>query len=185
MNEWAGGYPGAFVSLDERLEREFEERLRESTTLAFRVAYGVLRHRQDAEDVAQEAFAKAYQSFAQLRDRERFRAWLVRVTWRLAIDRWRANRRRAAREQAVEVVPVQTTEQEAVSRERAICLWRAIDALPEKLRIVTVMAAIEGHDIREVGRLLNLPEGTVKSRLFLARKGLAESLRCLATDSTS
>src|ERR1041385_8964066 len=94
MNEWAGGFTGAFVSLDHELEREFEDRLRESTTLAFRVAYGVLRHRQDAEDVAQEAFAKAYRSFKQLRDRDRFRAWLVRMTWRLALDRRRSDRRR-------------------------------------------------------------------------------------------
>jgi RNA polymerase sigma-70 factor (ECF subfamily) len=185
MNEWAGGYSGAFVNLDVGLEREFEDRLRETTTLAFRVAYGVLRHRQDAEDVAQEAFAKAYRSFGQLRDRERFRAWLVRMTWRLAIDRWRADRRRTTREQSVEMPPASSTEEVAVSQERARQLWRAIDALSEKLRVVVVLAAIEGHDIREVARLLDLPEGTVKSRLFLARKGLAESLRCLATSSTT
>ena len=180
MNEWAGGYSGAFVTLDEDLEREFEDRLRESTTLAFRVAYGVLRHRQDAEDVAQDAFAKAYRSFGQLRDRERFRAWLVRMTWRLAIDRWRSDRRRTAREQAVEPIDMPTTEDLTISRERAGRLWQAIDALPEKLRVVIVLVAIEGHDIRTIAQLLDLPEGTVKSRLYLARKGLAESLRCLA-----
>src|SRR5712675_1701432 len=89
---------GSLVAVDQELEREFEIRLAESSTLAFRVAYGVLRHRQDAEDVAQEAFVKAYRSFRQLRDRERFRAWLVRMTWRLAIDRRRNDRRRLARE---------------------------------------------------------------------------------------
>src|SRR5215216_7340373 len=98
MNDWAGGYSGAFVTLDEDLEREFERRLRESTTLAFRVAYGVLRNRQDAEDVAQEAFTKAYRSFKDLRDRDRFRAWLVRMTWRLALDHRRGARRRIVRE---------------------------------------------------------------------------------------
>jgi RNA polymerase sigma-70 factor, ECF subfamily len=180
MNEWASGYSGTFVTLGEDLEREFESRLRESSALAFRVAYGVLRHRQDAEDVAQEAFAKAYRSFQQLRDRDRFKAWLVRMTWRLAIDRWRSDRRRTAREQHVEMDDVPTTEDLALSRERAQQLWRAIDALPEKLRIVIVMGAIQGHDIRAIARVLDLPEGTVKSRLFLARKGLAESLRCLA-----
>ena len=185
MNEWAGGYSGSLVTLDEDLEREFEDRLRDSTTLAFRVAYGVLRHRQDAEDAAQEAFAKAYVSFRQLRDRDRFRAWLVRMTWRLAIDRWRADRRRTAREQAVELSAVATTEDVAVTRERSEHLWRAIDALPEKLRVVVVLGAIEGHDIREVARLLDVPEGTVKSRLFLARKGLAESLQCLAPEPTT
>lgn len=180
MNEWAGGYSGAFVTLDDDFEREFEDRLRESTTLAFRVAYGVLRHRQDAEDVAQEAFAKAYRSFNQLRDRDRFRAWLVRMTWRLAIDRWRSDRRRTAREQSWEMASTPSSEDLTLSRERAEQLWRAIDALPDKLRVVVVLSAIQEHDINSIAKLLDLPEGTVKSRLYLARKGLAESLRCLA-----
>jgi RNA polymerase sigma factor (sigma-70 family) len=86
------------LTVDQELAREFEVRLVESSTLAVRVAYSVLRNREDAEDVAQEAFAKAYRSFRQLRDRERFRAWLVRMTWRMALDRQRSNRRRVARE---------------------------------------------------------------------------------------
>ena len=186
MNEWATGYPGALVSADEALEREFEERLRESSTLAFRVAYSVLRHREDAEDVAQEAFARAYRSFGQLRDREKFRAWLVRMTWRLSLDRSRSDRRRVVREQAAVPTPQQASSEEvALANERAVHLWRAIDDLPEKLRIVVVLAAIEGRDVQDVARLLDLPEGTVKSRLFLARKGLAESLRWLANDSAT
>src|SRR5437667_12086227 len=87
-----------FVDVDTDLEREFEARLAESSTLAFRVAYSVLRHREDAEDVTQEAFLKAFGRFRQLRDRDRFRAWLVRMTWRLAINRQRGDRRRALRE---------------------------------------------------------------------------------------
>src|SRR6476469_9564724 len=101
MHGFADRLAGGNVGVnDAALEREFEARLVESSTLAFRVAYGVLRHREDAEDVAQDAFAKAHRSFRGLRDRERFRSWLVRMTWRLAIDRLRANRRRGTREQA-------------------------------------------------------------------------------------
>src|SRR5215475_187544 len=97
-------------------------------------AYSVLRRREDAEDVAQEAFARAYRSFAQLRDRDRFRSWLVRMTWRLAINRWRADRRRSARElaHAETSAPESTTEQTVDERRRAAELWRAIDGLPEK-----------------------------------------------------
>ena len=178
MNEWAAGYP--LVTVDDSLEREFAERLHESSSLAFRVAYGVLRHREDAEDVAQDAFIRGHRSYAQLRDRERFRAWLVRMTWRLALDRRRSDKRRILREQAVEVEPSATAEQVAAARERSQRLWRAIDDLPEKLRITIVLSGIEGHDVAEIARLLEIPEGTVKSRLFLARQQLAEMLRCLS-----
>src|SRR5947207_15193626 len=99
MHELVGRLPGT-VDVDQELEREFEARLVESSTLAFRVAYSVLRHREDAEDVAQEAFAKAFRAFHQLRSRERFRSWLVRLTWRLPLDRRRSDRRREARELA-------------------------------------------------------------------------------------
>lgn len=61
-------------------------------------------------------------------------------------------------------------------------LWTAIDALPDKLRVVVVLSTIEGHDIREVARLLNLPDGTVKSRLFLARQPLKEQLQWMLSD---
>ena len=178
MNEWVGRWPGTIVTADAGVDREFEERLRDSSGLAFSIAYGVLRNREDAEDVAQDAFARAFRRFGQLRDRERFRSWLTRMTWRLAIDRWRADRRRVAREQVTAAEPfTSSTEDVVVARERSLAVWRAIDDLPDKLRIAIVLAAIEGHDTREVARLLEIPEGTVKSRLFLARKTLADTLR--------
>lgn len=157
------------------LEAEFEERIRDSSALAFRVAYGVLRQRQDAEDVAQDALAKAFQCFHRLRDRNRFQAWLVRVTWRLAIDKRRADRRRLAREQVSLNLAAMSaglgsaqaaSDERAAADEQSVHIWRAIDTLPEKLRIVVILAAIEGHSVRDVARLLGLPEGTIKSRLL-------------------
>ena len=61
-------------------------------------------------------------------------------------------------------------------------LWRAIDALPEKLRLVIVLANMEGHDVKEVAALLGLPQGTVKSRLFSARQRLKEQLQWTLSD---
>jgi RNA polymerase sigma-70 factor (ECF subfamily) len=178
------------LTVNQDLAREFEVRLVESSTLAVRVAYSVLRNRADAEDVAQEAFAKAYRSFKQLRDRERFRAWLVRMTWRMALDRQRANRRRLAREDRADVWLPRSGVGHAEgdvqigleAQERAQHLWRAIDELSEKLRVVIVLAGIEGHDIREVAALLELPEGTVKSRLFAARQQLKDAWSWMAQD---
>ena len=193
MHEQAAQLAGSLVGVDQERERDFEARLVESSTLAFRVAFGVLRHRQDAEDVAQEAFVKAYRSFGQLRDRDRFRAWLVRMTWRLAIDRQRGDRRRTSRLVEHEATsrpgrsgPVaQAAVDDMLARERAEHLWAAIDALPEKLRMVVVLANIEGHDIADVARLLALPPGTVKSRLFLARQRLKEQLQWMLSDPST
>ena len=193
MHEHAERLAGSLVTADRELEREFEARLADSSRLAFRVAFSVLRQREDAEDVAQEAFAKAYRSFNQLRDRTRFRAWLVRMTWRMALDRQRANRRRFARELPVdgETGFDQPGEQPGTpadviaARERADDLWKAIETLPEKLRLVVVLAGIEGHDMHEVSALLEVPEGTVKSRLFLARKQLKEQLSWIVTSTKS
>jgi RNA polymerase sigma-70 factor (ECF subfamily) len=184
MDEWAAHAAAApLVAADAELEREFEQRLKESATLAFRVAYGVLRHREDAEDVAQEACVRAYRSFRTLRDRDRFRGWLVRMTWRLAIDRQRNDRRRIVREQRVEAAPALADGEElAAARERRARVWEAVDALPPKLRVVVILANIEGHNTREVASLLGLPEGTVKSRLSAARRWLAEKLRWMADD---
>ena len=167
--------PGLLI-VDADLEREFEVRLAETSTLAFRVAYSVLRNRQDAEDVAQEAFLRAHSRFTQLRDRTRFRAWLVRTSWRLAMDFLRGSRRRAAREQIHRLAAMPAGEHDASTSARTAELWAAIDRLPEKLRLTIVLASIEGHDIREVARLMAIPEGTVKSRLFLARQRLKEYL---------
>jgi len=178
MQEYVHRLPDALTGVTDTLDGEFERLLVESAALAFRVAYGVLRQREDAEDVAQEAFIKAHRNFRRLRDRASFRAWLVRLTWRLALDRQRTNRRRANRDtEHGRLTPTATSADPAIINERAHEVWRAIDELPEKLRLPLVLSGIEGHDIREVSRLLGLPEGTVKSRLFHARQRMKESLK--------
>jgi RNA polymerase sigma-70 factor (ECF subfamily) len=179
MNELAGRLDGHLLSAEDEDAREFEARLADSSVLAVRVAYSVVRNQSDAEDVAQEAFTRAYRRFADLRDRDRFRAWLVRMTWRIAVDHRRAHKRRQARDDA-EMAATPTTgnfEAETIASERSARLWQAIDALPERLRVVIVLAAIEGHGLKDVAALLDVAEGTIKSRLFEARRKLHEKLR--------
>lgn len=166
-----------FVTVDDDLEREFEARIADCSTLAFRVAFSVLRQQQDAEDVAQEAFVRAHRSFRKLRNRKSFRAWLVRTTWRLALDHRRGEQRRVARQSAHAISIIQVPGDAVAAAERAAALWQAIDALPEKLRITIVLSAIEGHEVADVARLLGVPEGTVKSRLYHARQRLQERLQ--------
>jgi RNA polymerase sigma-70 factor (ECF subfamily) len=164
-----------------RMHREFEARLAECGPLAYRIAQGVLRNAADAEEVAQEALLRAYRKFAWLKDVTRFRAWLVRITFRLALDRWRSAKRRERREtewSSPEQRPVPpSAEQIAASNEFQARMDRALEELPEKYRIVLLLAAIQGYTLEEVAGMLHVPLGTVKSRLFFARKQLAEKLR--------
>ena len=183
MAEYADHLSDTFSSVTDELDTEFERLLIDSATLAFRVAYGVLRQREDAEDAAQDAFIKAHRHFKRIRSRESFRAWLVRTTWRLAIDRQRANRRREIRHQehGRSTVTVSNSDP-ALDNERAAHLWRAIDLLPDKLRLAVVLSGIEGHTVHDVARLLGVPEGTVKSRVFLARERMKETLQWMTSN---
>jgi RNA polymerase sigma-70 factor (ECF subfamily) len=167
--------------------REFEARLEECGPLAYRVARGVLRNDADAEDVAQDALLRAYRRFDRLRDPMRFRGWLVRIVFRLALDRARSAKRRELRETewsqpARRAVPP-NAEELAASSEFQGHFDRALEALPEKLQLVLLLSAMEGHPLEEVAAMLRLPVGTVKSRLFLARKKLAEKLQCYVTNT--
>ena len=167
--------------------REFEERLAECGPLAYRVARGVLRNDADAEDVAQEALLRAYRRFDGLRDAQRFRGWLVRIVFRLALDRARTAKRREVREtewaQPARRPAPATAEELAASSEFQAHFDRALDALPNKLRLVLLLSAMQGHTLEEVAAMLGLPIGTVKSRLFAGRKKLAEKLQCYVTST--
>lgn len=164
--------------------REFEERLAECGPLAYRVARGVLRNTADAEDVAQDALLRAYKSFERLRDRNRFRGWLVRISFRLALDRLRSAKRREQRDtlwsQPAHQPPSVTVEDVAASNQFQGHLQRALEELPEKLRLVLLLSAMEGQTIEEIAVMVGVPVGTVKSRIFVARKKLVEKLRCHA-----
>ena len=173
------GDGGTMAAISSEVDREFEARLSDSSAMAIRVAFSVLRNQADAEDVAQEAFTKAHHAFHQLRDRDRFRAWLVRMTWRMALDHLRSKRRRMIRDMAA-VPPLvfgPTVEEAAIEDERKSQVWRAVDALPQRFRLVIVLSAMEGHSVKDVSALLGVAEGTVKSRLFKARRLLQEKLR--------
>jgi len=164
--------------------QEFEERLAECGPLAFRIARGVLRNTADAEDVAQEALLRAYKSFDRLRDHNRFRGWLVRISFRLALDRLRSARRREQRDtlwaRPAHLEPPLSAEDVAVSNQFQAHLERALEELPEKLRLVLLLSAMDGYTIEEIPSMLGVTLGTVKSPIFIARKKLAEKLRCHA-----
>ncbi|MGH9804750.1 MAG: RNA polymerase sigma factor [Candidatus Acidiferrales bacterium] len=158
-------------------ELDFAALLAENQRRVFQIALSVLGVPADAEEVAQEAFLRAHGRLSSLRDPARFRAWVSRISFRLALNRLRARRRRIARESAWQA------ERPAISGRRAtdpVFLERLraeIDLLPVKLRLVLLLAAVAGMDAGEVAAVLDIPVGTVRSRLHAARKRLLEVMK--------
>ena len=145
----------------------FEELVRANERLVFGLARGVLGDFAEAEDVAQDVFLRAYRKLEGLRDRQKFRAWVARMSIRLALNRRRGLRRAHVRDaEWLRGAPP------AVAPASDLALRQAIARLPHKLRSVLLLCAVEGMDAAEVARILRVPDGTVRSRLHLARKQL-------------
>jgi RNA polymerase sigma-70 factor (ECF subfamily) len=161
-------------------EAGFGERIAENQWRVFQIAYSVLGNAADAEDVAQEAFLRAYQKFASLREAEKFRAWVNRIVFRLALNRTRGNRRRLARDTAWQNLGTPTMVDGEKAAEQQVMLDRLrkeIDRLPDKFRGVLLLSLVEDMEAADVGAVLGIPAGTVRSRVHTARKLLLEVMQ--------
>jgi RNA polymerase sigma-70 factor, ECF subfamily len=160
-------------------DTDFERRVRENQRVVYQIAYSVLRNAADAEDVAQETFIRAHAKLAGLRDPARFRSWVSQISRRLALNRLRSDARARRREHvAIETDSIHRLEAGDRTEDRMLVarVCAEIERLPEKLREVMLLSAIEGLDHAAVAQLLGIPEGTVRSRLHLARKRLLTAI---------
>jgi RNA polymerase sigma-70 factor, ECF subfamily len=156
---------------------EFERRLRECHRIVYHVAFGVLRDATDAEEITQDAFLRAYRKLSSLREPQKFRSWVARMSFRLALNRRRATERARRRDTSwLEMRPSSTGNVETIvaQREFQLRLQQEIDRLPEKLRVVLLLTAVKELNTRDIADMLGIPEGTVRSRLYLARKELSK-----------
>lgn len=157
---------------------EFERLMRESYRLVYRVAYSVLSNAADAEEVTQDTFLSAYRKIGALRDPEKFRPWVARAGWRLALNHRRGTARTMSRDNAwmTNRPDSEDPETHAAEREFESRLRAQVDLLPEKLRAVVMLIGVEEMDVRTVAGILRIPEGTVRSRLHLARRQLLRGM---------
>ncbi len=160
----------------------WEELVRRYWGFAYRIAYRILRHREDAEDAAQDAFVQIYRSLSSFHGASQFRTWFYRIVVNAAL----------ARLPPVHWEPLDSTQQEALvdgitedpeaivlMRERAALLDWAIQQLPPDFRTVLVLREVEGLKYAEIAEILDIPVGTVESRLFRARQILRKLLKPL------
>jgi len=153
---------------------------------AFNLAYQIVRNREDALDVAQEAFVKAYGSLPNFKGEASFTTWIHRIVVNVAIDTLRRRRSgdptpyddQRAMSEEVEGGPTTPDDPETALGARQVrsLLRRGIQALPPAQRAVLVLREIEGMTYEEIARAVGCNPGTVMSRLFYARRRLAQVL---------
>jgi RNA polymerase sigma-70 factor (ECF subfamily) len=156
---------------------------------ARRIAVAALGNPAEADEAVQDACLAAWRQIRHLSDPAAFRAWLLRITWRKALDRRRslgAWLRRVRRDKADEPAAIDTIadagrapDAELLSRERERVLEQMIRSLPARLRDPFLLAATGEHRYEDIATLLGIPLGTVKWRMAEARRVLREKLERL------
>ncbi len=143
---------------------------------------------EDAADMTQEAFLRAWRSVGSFRGDSKFSVWLYRLTTNVCIDFLRSRGRKPTVSLTVENEDEETQELDVADErfdpetlfERAELrrsVQRGLDSLPEDYRVILILRELNGLSYAEIGETLQLEEGTVKSRLFRARKKLCDFLR--------
>jgi RNA polymerase sigma-70 factor (ECF subfamily) len=165
----------------------FEELVRRHQNRVFAVAGGILRRREDVEDIAQQVFFKAYFSLKRFDQRAAFSTWLYKITVNECWDLLRKRKVRPLVYEA-ELSEEQVRQYEASGeREARIAdiseqlaarqrVERLLDGVDERDQLMLVLKEVEGFSIEEIGQILDLNGNTVKVRLFRARRRIAEKV---------
>ena len=134
--------------------------------MLYRVAWSILRNDDDCKDALQETALKAWQKRSALKDERYFRTWIVRILINTCYDTQRKRRRTVSIEEI----------QEPACPPPDPSLARALEALPEKLRLPLTLCYSEGMSYAEIARALHLPQATVRGRIHRAKEQLRKEL---------
>lgn len=134
----------------------------------YRIACGYLHGEHDRLDAISETILKAWQKQSSLKDEQYFDTWLIKILIRECINIQRRQRR---------VIPVDEMPEDKAPQTDNNELHLALDALPQKLRIVTILHYMEGYRVDEIARMVSATKGAVCSRLFRARDLLRGMLK--------
>jgi RNA polymerase sigma-70 factor (ECF subfamily) len=174
---------------DEARRGRFEHEALPHLDALFGTALRLTRNRRDAEDLVQDTFLRAWRYFDRYQPGTNCRAWLYKILTNTAINRFQVAARRPRQVDFEEVEPVlekpeSTALQEPTGGDLGVLaellddeLKAALEAVPEDFRIVLILSVVEGFAYKEIASILDIPIGTVMSRLFRGRKLLQASLR--------
>ncbi|MCC6446484.1 MAG: sigma-70 family RNA polymerase sigma factor [Armatimonadetes bacterium] len=167
----------------------FDQLFRRYTRQVYNYAFRMIPNYDDANDIAQEAFLRAYNSIKSFRGESNFSTWLFRIVYNVSLDeiKRRKNRSYLSLDEQLEsdeegltrqVESQLPTPQEIIEkRERDRIIQEAIAVLPDYQKAMIVLYHMEGFSYEEIAEIVGLPIGTVKSRLNRARESLKEKLK--------
>ena len=150
-------------------DETFARLVREYASNLYRITLGILHNHEDAEDAVAESILKAYEKIHTLRNIESFRAWIMQIAVNEAKRIYTKNKRSMPIENIEEYMPEFRDEHHE--------LWDIVMKLDISYREVTILYFYEQLSIKEIGKILHIPEGTVKSRLYRAKKELKRYVR--------
>lgn len=155
----------------------YGELVRRHMRRAYSIAYGILRHREDAEDAVQESFARTLDMIDRIDENRPFHPWFYRIVVNTAISLQRSRAVRQTLPIRDDVVsstaaPDRLAELDVLRR----TLLRALDTLPERQRSIVLLSDVEGFNSVEIGEIMTMPPGTVRYELHVARRRLRRAL---------
>jgi RNA polymerase sigma-70 factor (ECF subfamily) len=170
QDEWLAlrcqsGEPEAFEDLVDTMERPL-----------LYYAAKLLGNEQRAADALQDVWIRAFRGIRKLKDPGSLRPWLYRITYGIAIDRIRHDSSRARAEE-IHFEQFQETADVTFDDEDVAAVHRALDELDLRHREVLVLHFLEDFPVAEIAAVVGCPEGTVKSRIYHAKKAMKELLR--------
>ena len=166
--------------------RAFDELVHKYYPMAYSLAYKSLNNEDDAREITQDAFVRMHSALDGFRGDASLKTWLMRIVMRLSLNRRRDRSRSSWRrlglhrdEDSVQKTAssYQTPEAEYISRETRKQVQQLVERLPDSLRQVIILSSFEDLSYDEIAQILNLPIGTVSSRLHTARKKLLQQFR--------
>jgi RNA polymerase sigma-70 factor, ECF subfamily len=157
----------------------------------YSAALRMTRNPSDAEDLVQETYLKAYRAFGSFKEGTNLKAWLYRILTNTFINSYRARRRRPEQTELDEVEDLylyrrlggleavsagRSAEEEVLEHFTESEVKEAVEALPEQFRLAVLLADVEGFSYKEIAEILDIPIGTVMSRLHRGRRALQKTL---------
>lgn len=159
-------------------KREFEEKILEHIDSLYNLAFRLTQNKHDAEDLVQEAVLRAYRNFAKFEEGTNFKAWVITILRNIFINEYRKRMKEPGMIDFEEVsdfisLPEISGAQEEIFSE---VIKSAIDKLPEELRTTIILFFVEDFSYKEISKIMDVPLGTVMSRLYTARQMLKKRL---------